>query len=239
MPSLSVESTEAQLEAVRILLGELCSYNEHTNLVSCADPLVVVREHILDSLSLIVALREKPARADQPGALRLIDIGSGAGFPAMILAIFLPDCQVCLVESIAKKTRFLTQLVDSLHLSDRVRVINQRAEELAHDRAMRAAFDLATARAVGKLDMVAELALPFLRQGGWLLAQKSKGQLEEEKARASRALPLLGGELKSIELPDPQALGKERAILIIEKMKETPELYPRSSAKIKRSPLAG
>ncbi len=231
-PALGVCLTADQMEVLHIFLTELAIYNEHTNLVSSADPMRVVREHILDALSLVQLV-------DRPQANRLVDIGSGAGFPALILALLNPTLSVCLIESVSKKTRFLHFLTEKLQLTERVQVITGRAEELAHKSQLRGTFATATARAVGAIDLVLELALPFLLTGGLLLSQKSAAQVTAESSRAAKALPLLGGQLKEVRTIQSEPLGKEHVVFIIEKTSETPERYPRTTAQIKRSPLGG
>jgi 16S rRNA (guanine527-N7)-methyltransferase len=231
-PLVGATLTESQIELLGVFLSELAAYNEHTNLVSNADPLVVAREHVLDSLSLCACL------TDLNSSCRLVDIGTGAGFPAIVLAIALPNLAVLAIESVGKKTRFLQSLADRLNISQRLEVANERAESLAYDPSLRGSFDIATARAVGKIDVIAELALPFLKTGGRLLAQKSQAQLDEERRRAAIALPVLGGELTEIVIPNVEALEREHVVLIVCKKSATPKQFPRTPVQIKRMPLA-
>lgn len=233
-PCLDVELSGGQLELIRTFLIELAGYNAHTNLVSCADPGLVVAEHVLDSLSLVAPLRS--VGADRG---RLVDVGSGGGFPAFVLAIALPDMELTLIESVAKKARFLAMLNQTLAFSARLRVLNDRAENVARDRTVRASFDAATARAVGKIDLASELCLPLLKKGGWLLAQKSNWQIEEEQRRAKIALPILGGEIRRLVQANRQALEKEHVILMIEKTGDSADRFPRTAAQMKRAPLGG
>ncbi len=231
-PEAGIALSAGQVDALVVYLRELEAYNRHTNLVARADPPLVAREHILDSLSLVPVLAELGA-----GGSHLVDIGSGAGFPGLVLAVALPDLQVCLIESIAKKARFLEQVVAALGLAPRVSVLNCRAEEAARGRRLRGSFGFATARAVGPLDLVCELALPLLKKGGWLLAQKSQAQAPEEQRRAGQALAVLGGELRRTvvaALPP----GKDRVVMLIVRDGDCPDRFPRSPAQIKRAPLA-
>jgi 16S rRNA (guanine527-N7)-methyltransferase len=228
---LAVELTGSQIDLLGKFLAELRSYNEHTNLVSNADPEVVVRDHVMDGLSLVPIInRLKP----EVHKLRLVDIGSGAGFPAMVLAIVIPELHVLLIDSVGKKTRFLTEAASTLGLESRVSVVNARAEELPHDRRYRESFDFATARAVGKLDLVAELALPFIRLNGFLLAQKSQAQLEEEMEAADNAISVLGGEIASVENLDAEVLQRQFAVVCVRKARQTPREFPRPTAQLKR-----
>ncbi len=226
-------------QLVMSLLAEFCTrlaaYNKHTNLVSCAEPGHLVSEHLLDAWTLIPLLQPAPALAN----VSLVDIGSGAGFPGVILAIACPWLKVVLVESISKKAKFLSAVIEALNLGQQVQVVNNRAESLGHHGQWREKFSYATARAVGTIDVVAELTLPLIQVGGFLLAQKSSSQLQKEMLRAKKALPVLGGHLKTVKNLDEEVLGKSRVVMIVQKIAPTLPIYPRSTAKIKHHPLGG
>jgi 16S rRNA (guanine527-N7)-methyltransferase len=217
-----------QLEEFVTFLSE---FNEHTNLVSNSDHEVILREHVIDSLTL-VPLVAKYAAKDE--VVKLVDIGSGAGFPAIVLALVLPHLHVTCVESIGKKTEFLHELTTSMLLTDRVAVLNDRAEILAFDKTRREAFDLATARAVGRLDLVGELTLPFLRTGGNLLAQKSTQQVKEELPTAQKPIAMLGGRVVETVALEKEITHRELSVVVIEKIRPTPERFPRPTAQLKR-----
>lgn len=205
----------------------LQAFNEHTNLVSNASLEVVLKEHVLDSLSLLALAGLSLKNAE------LIDIGSGAGFPGMVIAIASPSAKVVLLESIGKKCRFLEDTAEKLGLKRRVEVCCARAETVGHDPDYRQTFDLATARAVGALPVVAELTLPFLKVGGVLLAQRSKRQIDLEEPDADAYFARLGGKLvDTIHLP-PDLLGRELAVLKVRKEKATASRYPRTASQIK------
>ncbi len=222
---LSAES-EAQLFSYCQLLHE---FDSHTNLVANSSLPVLLKEHVLDSLQLLPWVKE--ANRHSP---RLIDVGTGAGFPGMVLAIAHPLVKLTLVESIGKKCRFLESVVTALNLSSRVQVICERAETLGHDRKLRERFDLATARAVGALPMVAELCLPFLRVGGTLLAQRSKRQALEEHDEADAYFSRLGGMLLKPVNFEPDLLGRELSLFVVAKKRTTPPTYPRNAAQMKK-----
>src|SRR5262249_42769702 len=222
---------------------DLAEYNAHTNLVSNSDPLVLLRDHILDSLTLVPLLRghqfSRPTSADDGCSLSLVDVGSGAGFPGFVLAIACPELSVTLVESIGKKAKFLEMVAGSLGLHNRVTVINDRAESLGRDASLRETFLAGTARAVGPVDVAAELTLPLIRVGGFLLLQKSHAQLDDELTRARLSLSALGAGDPRVVVPDAEALGKQHVILVIEKTTTPSSQFPRSPAAIKRHPLGG
>lgn len=231
--ALSVELSDESLLQIEKFISLIGSYNQHTNLVADACAEVVVQNHIVDSLSLIPVILESVGSV--PGSL--VDIGSGAGFPGMVLAMACPQLDVVLVDSIGKKTRFLQMVTDDLSLAERVTVANERAEVLARKSDLRQSFDLATARAVGPIDMVAELAVPLLKNGGKLFLQKSQSQLEEEERRAGKCLPKLGAELEAIATLDQSVLGKSMVVMTIKKLKQTADSYPRSPAQMRKQPL--
>lgn len=214
---------------------ELEEYNKKVNLVSNADLEVVLRDHVLDSLTLVPLIAEHRGRltgGSKERKLRLVDIGSGAGFPGVVLASYMEDLSVTLIDSVTKKCVFLQHIVDLLGLSDRVFVANARSEALAHQDDLRGKFDFATARAVGSLPLIAELTLPFLRNGGVLLAQRSCKQLEEDQRVAGPLASKFGGSVIGCFLPDAQITEKQVGILAIKRSKAIPSQYPRIGAKL-------
>lgn len=227
---VNVDLSAEQVEALEIYLQELAAFNEHTNLVSNAEASVVIDNHILDSLTLVPVIE----RLRPSGDASLIDIGSGAGFPGLILAVACPNLNVTLVESIGKKCNFLAACAVSLSLGSRLQVLNERAEELAHERGMRECFDFATARAVGNVEMISEFCLPFLRAGGYFLAQKSRAQLNDELEPGNASIRVLGGKIEDTLTVDNPATGKDFALVLVKKVAGTPSKYPRSFGQIKK-----
>lgn len=232
---LHLELSAVQLEQLERYLLSLEAFNEHTNLVSNANPGQVIRNHVLDSLTLVpLILSYEPNPESTGDTLALIDIGSGAGFPALILAIVFPQLHVSCIESIGKKTRFLDEITSEIQLESRVTIYNGRAEEVLGKEKLRDRFDFGTARAVGKLDLVAELTLPYLRVGGRLLAQKSRGPAESELPQCGKALSVLGGLVSGMHEVDRAIVDKDFVIVEIVKEKPTPLRFPRTSAQLKR-----
>lgn len=223
---LSVELSEAQAADILLFAELLDEFNQHTNLVSRSDLETVLKDHVLDSLALVPYL---PA-----GPLKLVDVGSGAGFPALILAIARGDLHLEMIESTGKKCHFLSGVVNRLGLSDRVEIHNARAEELGRQRDWREKFDAGTARAVGHLSLIAELVLPFLRQGGVLLAQKSARQADVESQEASRALSKCGGSITGTVPLNEVALGRASVLIQVVKSAPTPAGIPRTGAALKK-----
>jgi len=194
----------------------------------------VQRRHFLESAALTVALREE-GLVPTEGQHRLIDVGTGAGFPGVAMKILLPQLSLTLVEATAKKATFLRRLVKEIDLGD-VQVLVGRAETLAREVPHREAYQLAVSKAVAPLPTLLELTLPFLRVGGVLAAPKGSG-VDEELARSGLALALLGGVLEKVRpLAIPYAKHPQTLVLV-RKQSPTPPRYPRRPGIPKKRPL--
>jgi 16S rRNA (guanine527-N7)-methyltransferase len=229
--NLGVTLTNKQVGQLQTYAQLLQDFNEHTNLVSNAEPSTLLYDHFLDSLSLVPLLPNLPEKKS------LIDIGTGAGFPGLVLAIACPELLVTLVETTEKKCRFLQEVVDQLKLNDRVVISNSRAEIIAHERKFRARFDYATCRAVGGAAMVCELTLPFLKKKGTALMQRSNRQWLEESKKIKTALAKLGAQIKQTIEVDQSILKREHCVVVLEKISFTDLKCPRPWTKIKTEPL--
>ena len=204
----------------------LLEYNVKVNLTAIIEPYEVVVKHFIDSIA--VAGRVKLSHGAS-----LIDIGTGGGFPGMVLKIIRPDLQVTLMDSQKKKLAFLEQLGFALGIQNTI--LHGRAEQAGADAALREKFDFATARAVASLDVLCEYALPLLRRGGQFIALKGPHSLEETE-KAQHAIALLGGKL-SVVLPYDLPDGSERRLICIDKVSKTPNKYPRQRVRIVDKPL--
>lgn len=215
-----------QVAQFRAYADELRRWNERVNLTAISDPEGIAVRHFLD------ALRCALLWGDAPGSL--IDIGTGAGFPGLPLKLLRPELTLALVESVAKKAAFLQHLVALLGLSG-VTVIVGRAEEVGRDPQHRERYDVATARAVAELRVLAEYCLPLCHVGGRFLAPKGE-RVAPEVSQAERAIELLGGRLREVA---PVALpGVEpRTIVVVAKVGATPAAYPRGVGVPARRPL--
>ncbi len=206
----------------------LLDWNQRMNLTAIEDAEDVVYKHFLDS---VLTLQVTGPLAGK----QLIDVGTGAGFPGVPLKIMTPTLGLCLFDSLQKRIHFLEHLCGQLALKD-VRTLHGRAEEFGQNAAYRETFDLATARAVAKLPVLAELCLPFVRVGGQFVALKGP-ELEQELAESQRALETLGGrlgEIKNIQLAHGQY---ERNLVVVEKIRPTPKKYPRRAGTPQKAPL--
>lgn len=206
----------------------LLEWNERMNLTALTEPRDVAVKHMIDSLSAYDA-------ALFAGAPEVLDVGTGAGFPGLPLKIFAPDIELTLMDALAKRVTFLETVVRALHL-EHVRCLHARAEEAARDNMHRARYDLVVSRAVARLPVLLEYTLPFVREGGHLLALKGRAW-EEELEDAKRALKLLGGAVKEARPVTLPGLDDKRAVLVIEKTAPTPKAYPRKAGTPAKKPL--
>ena len=207
----------------------LCGYRE-ANVIGTRDLRGVVLDHVLDSLSCFLFEPLGEARS-------LVDVGSGGGLPGIPITIVEPALRTTLVEATTKKARFLHRAVENLSLEG-VRVTNARVEQVARTEVHRGAYDIATVRAVGRVAVVAEYCVPLLRVGGHVVSMK--GRLEdEEMGEGERAAAELGARVSDhIWVPRlPELEKKERTLVILEKVEETPEKYPRNVGVPAKKPL--
>lgn len=210
------------LEKFEIYYNLLIEYNQKFNLTAITEREEVIVKHFIDSVLGV----------DKIVGNKLIDIGSGGGFPAIPLKILRDDVMLTMVEATGKKCEFLKTVVDKLQLRN-VTVLNGRAEDLAKNPLYREKFDACTARAVARLNSLCEYCMPFVKKDGYFVAYK--GEAEQEIIEAKNAIKVLGGELECVN--DFDLLGAKRQIVCIKKTKNTPALYPRGNGKERKKPL--
>lgn len=215
--------TESQAAAFSNYCALLLDWNNRMNLTAILEPSEIVQKHFADSLL--------PAGLLPQGA-RVIDVGTGAGFPGVPLRILRPDLKLTLLDSLKKRVGFLNALCGGLGLGD-VTILHARAEDGGRDPALRGAFDIALSRAVAPCPVLLELTVPFLRAGGLSLMYKGP-QAQAELAGAGRALRLLNCRARLEAFPAPWG---ERFIILAEKLGETPAAYPRKAGTPSKSPL--
>ncbi len=212
----------------RQLQAALLEGNTRINLTSITAEREIILKHFIDSLGCLQG-------GWLNGSTPLVDLGTGAGFPALPLAIIKPELPILAVDATAKKIEFVTRTAQTLKLGN-VRGLAARAEELGRNAAHRGQHDRVVMRAVAALPVLAELALPLLREGGLLIAQK--GQLSDAEYQAGReAAEMLGGELFHVEHYHLPVSNDARSIAIFRKIRATPELYPRRSGVPNKKPL--
>ena len=222
--SLSEEQVALCVRYCEILLAE----NQKQNLTSITDRKEVAVKHFVDSLTCMQALS---SGAD----LKLIDVGTGAGFPGLAVKIARPEIWLTLLESQEKKIKFLEKVKSELNLEG-VNVVKGRAEEAGKDETCRERFDVAIARAVADMSVLSEYCLPLVKIGGLFLAMKGPA-VEEDLAGAGAAIKILGGSVREIINIDLPLYGDRRKIVVIEKVSATPEKYPRRAGIPKKKPL--
>ena len=223
---LSVSPDQAQL--LRRYADLLAEWNQKINLTAIRTTEDIRIKHFLDSLSCLLAIEGRSIS-------RLIDVGTGAGFPGLPIKVLLPEIHLTLVESVAKKTKFLTHVVQELDLNG-VEVINARAEVIGRKTAHREKYDWAVARAVANLPVLCEYLLPLVKIGGYMLAQKGEST-PAELEQAQPSLELLGGRFSEripVELP---GVPQERSLVVIQKTSPTPEKYPRRDGVPSKRPI--
>lgn len=202
--------------------------NKVMNLTGITEFQEVLIKHFLDSLSCTKAVDMKQTH-------RMIDIGTGAGFPGIPLKIAFPETEMCLLDSLKKRVNFLEETFDLLHFQG-ISAIHGRAEEYAKNKAYRESYDLCVSRAVSNLSTLSEYCLPYVKVGGTFISYKS-GTVQEEVKEAENAVKILGGTIKDIvffELPDSDI---SRSLVVIEKIKATPGRYPRKAGTPLKDPL--
>lgn len=206
----------------------LVEWNEKINLTAITEKDEVYLKHFYDSIAPIV----QGLIENQP--IRLLDIGAGAGFPSLPMKILFPELDVTIIDSLNKRINFLHLLAEELGLSG-VHFYHGRAEDFAQDKAFRAQFDIVTARAVARMQVLSELTIPYLKVGGRLLALKASNA-PEELEEAKNALNLLFSKVEdNLQYALPN--GDPRYITIVEKKKETPNKYPRKAGMPNKRPL--
>lgn len=233
--ALGLPLTDRQLAAFQLYYEELVAWNQKFNLTAITDYEQVQIRHFLDSLSCLQA--EEVRRVLSRPTARLIDVGTGAGFPGIPLKLACPGPRLTLLEATGKKVTFLKQMIQRLGLQQ-VTAIHARAEELGHDPAHREGYDLALARAVAELPVVVEYTLPFCKVGGWAIAQKGEAGAAEAWS-ADWAIKLLGGELHRVVPVELPGLPEDRSLIIIKKVSPTPPKYPRRPGIPGKRPLIG
>ena len=219
--------SEKQLEQFSLYFDLLIETNKVMNLTAITEPEEVAVKHIIDSL---LAYDEKVF----PGKL-LADVGTGAGFPGIPLKIYCPELKVVLLDSLAKRLKFLDNVIETLGLKD-ITCVHLRAEDAGQNKDHREKYDLVTARAVARLSVLSEYCLQLVKQGGYFIAMKGS-KFVEEIAEGRTAVGILGGEIISAEEVKLPGLDDGRAIIRIRKIKKTPVKYPRKAGVPEKQPL--
>ena len=221
-----IEISDTQLEQLKIYSEQLVEWNEKINLTTITLPNEIAVKHFLDSLLLIKAV-------DIPVGASMIDVGTGAGFPALPCKVVRPDIQVTLLDSVNKRLNFLKQASEQMEVE--CDYVHARAEDGAHKKDLRESFDYATARAVARLGVLVEYCMPYVKVGGCFIALKG-GEVQQEIDDAKQAIKKLRGEIVDIKYYDIEGYGK-RSIIVIKKMEHTSPNFPRKPSEIAKNSL--
>lgn len=233
---LGISLNPEQIRQFEQYYQQLVAWNERLNLTTITGYEDVQVKHFLDSLvSLPLIATELGLSLPLQRPLRLVDVGSGAGFPGLPLKIAVPQLDVTLMDGTQKKVHFLTEVVDQLGLSS-IHVVHGRAEELGRKPEHRDSYDLVTARAVAPLNVLAEYLLPLVRQGGLAVVYKGPGA-PQEFMEARQAIKLLGADAVRLAPVEVPYLAEKRFVLLIKKLRPTPALYPRGQGLARKRPL--
>lgn len=221
--------TDVQLAQFEQYYDRLIEKNKVMNLTAITEREDVILKHFIDSLALAryVKLWEKE--------YKIIDVGTGAGFPGIPLKIAFPNLQVTLFDSLNKRIKFLQEMIDTLKLKE-ITAVHGRAEEGARDKNMREKYDFAVSRAVANMTVLSEYCIPFVKVGGYFIPYKT-GTVEEEITQGKKAIQILGGKIEKIEklmLPNSDI---SRSFVFIKKEKQTPKAYPRKAGTASKQPL--
>lgn len=221
-----VKLDEQALERFDIYGKLLVEWNEKINLTAITDAEGVTIKHFLDSLTIF-------SYVDIPEGAKVIDVGTGAGFPGLAMLIARPDLDMTLMDSTKKRLMVIENILENIGLS--ARVVHSRAEEAGQNKAFREQYDFSTARAVTNLRDLAEYCLPFVKVGGSFIPMKS-AKAQEEIAEGKKAIQIFGGEIIKQDTFNLLDCG-ERTIINVKKISSTPTKYPRPSAKIAKNPI--
>jgi 16S rRNA (guanine527-N7)-methyltransferase len=225
---LKVNLSDIQLEQFRRYKELLKEWNNKINLTSIIDDVEIDQKHFLDSLSPITTGLFN-------GSKKVIDIGTGGGFPGVPLKIANPELDVLLLDSLNKRITFLNEVIKELELKN-IEALHGRAEELSIKPQFREQYDICVSRAVAQLNTLSEYCLPFVKVGGYFISMKGP-DVEEELENSKKAIKLLGGKLIETKYIDIPKSDIRHSLIIIEKIENTPTKYPRGGGKPRKNPL--
>ncbi|MCQ2550953.1 MAG: 16S rRNA (guanine(527)-N(7))-methyltransferase RsmG [Clostridia bacterium] len=224
LEQLNISLSEDKINKFTGYMEDILELNEHINLTAITDKDEFIKKHYMDSVSLAKFVEISTAR-------RILDLGTGAGFPGVPLAIIYPEKEFVLVDSLNKRLKIIATLCEKYHIKN-VTVVHARAEELARKEDFRDSFDLCVSRAVASMPVLLEYCLPFVKTGGKLISYKGP-EVEEELEKSARALKLLQGKVEKIEKTSLD----EHNLVFVEKLGPTPKAYPRKPGTPSKEPL--
>ena len=224
---IGVELNQAQLKQFMTYKDMLVEWNEKMNLTAITDDREIILKHFVDCLALC-------SGADMSGK-KIIDVGTGAGFPGVPVKIACPDIDITLLDSLNKRITFLNELTKALEL-EKTDCVHMRAEDGGNDKGLRESFDMCISRAVANLAVLCEYCLPFVRVGGMFISMKGP-DVSQEISEAEKAIKVLGGEISEIKKVSIPETDINHSLIIIKKIRSTPSKYPRKAGQVKKEPI--
>lgn len=226
MNKINIEISDKQIEKFFDYMNLLLEWNEKINLTAITEPEDIILKHFVDCATILKYIKDED---------KIIDIGTGAGFPGIPLKILNEKLDITLMDSLNKRINFLNEIINKLDLKNIV-AIHARAEELARNKEYREKFDIATSRAVANLSTLSEYMLPFIKKDGMVISMKGSN-IEEEVKNAKKAIKILGGEIEKIDNFNLANTNNIRNIITIKKVVKTPKEFPRKAGKPSKEPI--
>jgi len=217
---------EKQKEMFWKYMNNLLEWNEKINLTAITEQEEIITKHFIDSLTILKYVKDNK---------KIVDVGTGAGFPGIPLKIADNSIEITLLDSLNKRINFLNAIILELKL-EKINAVHCRVEEFGKDKKYRETFDIATSRAVASLNILAEYMLPLIKVGGYCICMKGP-EVDEEVNNSKKAISILGGEIVKVEKINIPDTDMKRTIVIIKKVKETPLKYPRKSGTPSKKPI--
>lgn len=223
---LGITLSEIQLKQFYNYMNLLIEWNKKINLTAITEPNEIILKHFVDSLTISKYISD---------GTRVVDVGTGAGFPGIPLKIYRQDIEITLLDSLQKRINFLDEVIRELNLG-KIETIHSRVEDFGKDKKYREKFDIATSRAVANLATLSEYLLPLVKVGGKVISMKGS-LIEEELEHSKNAIKILGGKVEKVDEFDLPNSDISRNIILINKIKETPNKYPRKAGEPSKKPL--
>lgn len=232
LEQLSITLSGEQKQQFLTYYEYLVEKNKVMNLTAITEYEEVITKHFLDSLAVVKTSCFKPEKL---AGKRLIDIGTGAGFPGIPLKIAFPELEILLLDSLNKRINFLNEVTEMLGLT-KINTVHGRAEDYAKQKGYRESFDFCVSRAVANLSTLSEYCIPFVKQGGCFISYKS-GSVDQELIQAEKAVKILGGQREEVVRFSLADTDMDRSFVVIRKTKPTPKKYPRKAGLPSKEPL--
>lgn len=230
---INIEISDDQINCFEKYYELLIEKNKVMNLTAITDKEDVIVKHFIDSIALIPYLKDKGININNK--LKIIDIGTGAGFPGLPLKIMMPDVKFTLLDSLNKRVSFLNEVIDELKLKD-IEALHGRAEDYASDNKYREKYDICVSRAVANLSTLSEYCIPFVKEDGFFISYKA-GESEEEINKSKNAIKILGGKINKVEEFVLPGTDVSRVFVFIRKLELTDKKYPRKAGVPAKKPL--